>query len=268
VDATPTDEHTLEAGDVAVMRGKPEYLLGNLHPAYEAVRERWLSLVEECIEAGVDGVNFRLMNHTRAHDNWEYGYNEPVMVESDGRIDNRAVARANGAAYTGFLREATEKLRANDCEMGVHLSYHVFTYPGNPNYPIPRNFEWEWETWIEELADYVELRGPGPGEWKREGILDRIAEVTDAAPRPVRVSYQTSTVKERRSDDPLHASWFGPSAPEPAVRKALIEDIEAATAHPGIDAYLLYETDAFTRLTEDGTFEGSEALADIVADHF
>jgi hypothetical protein len=104
-----TDRKTLDAdGYIAAACGKPEYMLGNLHPVYPEVREYWLDLVRFCLDQGVDGINIRVANHTKLPDYWEYGFNEPVIQASGGKTDYPTVSRINGEAYTQFLREARD----------------------------------------------------------------------------------------------------------------------------------------------------------------
>jgi len=56
---------TLEKdGYIAVACGKPEYMLGNLHPIYPEVRQHWCDLLRYCLDRGADGVNIRTANHT------------------------------------------------------------------------------------------------------------------------------------------------------------------------------------------------------------
>jgi hypothetical protein len=271
VDATRP--HTLDdpdegqaTGTVAVMRGKPEYLLGNLSPAYEAVRDHWLDLVEEFIAAGVDGVNVRLANHTRSHEHYEYGYNEPVCDRA-GDLDHAAVARRNGEAYTAFLREAAELLDANGCEIGVHLSNEIFADDGRPHgfrgtqgvMHIPRNVEWQWRTWIGEFADYVELRGFGNNRrWRRDRMVDRIAAAIAESDRSPPLVYQS----ERTFD--VDAVGSDPAGPFEELRA----EVEYATDHPAIDAWNLYETRDVTRLSGDGSLVGSRQYADFLSEYF
>jgi len=260
-----SDAESADFGSVAVMRGKPEYLLGNLSPAYETVRDHWLDIVRECIAAGVDGVNFRLQNHTRSHEHYEYGYNDPVCDRGAGQIDHAAVARRNGDAYTTFLRDAASLLAEHGCEIGVHLSVEIFADDERPHgfrgnhgvMHIPRNFDWQWKTWINEFADYVELRSFGNVRpWRRERIVDRIAATIAQTERSIPLLYQS---------DELFSAWETP--PETAW-EGLRSEVEFVRDHPEIDAFVLYETRDLTRLDDDGSLVGSSEYADFFDGHF
>jgi len=96
-----TELYTLDKeGYIAVACGKPEYMLGNLHPIYPEVRKHWLDMINYCLERGVDGINIRHSNHTRSPEDWEYGFNEAVLEATDGRTDYPTIRHINGNAYT------------------------------------------------------------------------------------------------------------------------------------------------------------------------
>lgn len=252
-------------GGAPVMRGKPEYLMGNLSPAYESVREHWLDVVEECIDAGVDGVNFRMQNHTRSHEHMEYGYNDAVCDRSADQTDHAAVAQRNGDAYTQFLREAASLLDDHGCDVGVHLSVEIFADDERPHgfrgnhgvMHIPRNFDWQWDRWIAEFADYVELRAfENVRPWRRERIVDDIGATIADADRPIPLVYQGGDGFD------VHAAET--EAERAGKLSALRAELEWVGDQQYIDAYNLYETRDFTRIDEDGSLVGSQDYADIV----
>jgi len=241
-------------GEVAVARGKPRYNAGSLHPIYPEVREHWLEHVRFCIDRGVDGVNIRTANHNRPYEPWAYGFNEPVL-ERMTRWGNIAEARRiNGDAYTQFLREAADLLHRAGREMGVHAHGLMLRHCDRAanNIPFPCNFDWQWETWVREIADYVEYRGAFflRPENQRE-VADRIGLVAREAGKPL--VYQSMRGEMVHFDGPHHAlAW----------------EMDWVRNHPDVAAYNLYETANFSRLHPDGWFEGSPDFIKLVRRHW
>jgi len=158
-------------GFAAFCRGKNEYLFGALCESYPEVRKFWLGMVKECLDAGVDGVDFRLGVHsTHTDDPFLYGFNPPVIREYQRRYgvdiltqnyDPNLLAELRGEYYTEFLRCASLMIRSAGKKVQLHLDADRF----RPNPPPSRylaftwNIKFDWEKWISEgLADEVTLR--------------------------------------------------------------------------------------------------------------
>ncbi|OVE80306.1 hypothetical protein BVY01_00495, partial [bacterium I07] len=159
----PTDSITLDRnGYLALVCGKPEYVMGSMHPIYPEVREHWLELVRFCLDRGVDGINLRAANHTRPREHQYYGFNEPVLEASGGRTDFPTIARINGNAYTEFLREARDLIKSKGKSITIHLHATMLSPDDRrwrSSHQLPGNFEWQWRTWVREIADDLEFRG-------------------------------------------------------------------------------------------------------------
>jgi hypothetical protein len=234
-------------GYVAVACGKPEYMLGNLHPIYPEVRKHWLDMISFCLERGVDGVNIRHSNHTRSSEDWEYGFNDAVIEATNGRTDYPAIRRINGNAYTQFLREASELIKSRGKTMVIHL-YSQMLMPDDrfirTNY-IPPNFEWQWETWIREIADELEFRGAWtlrPENLRQ--VLETFGAVTKEANKPF---YFQGNMKELGFDGPFQYQFTR-------------NEIGMVQNNPEYDGFVLYETANFTRMKENAELEGSPSL--------
>lgn len=151
-------------GVVAFARGRNEYLPGALCETEPAVREFWLECIAEMIEAGVDGVDFRVENHgTHTEYPEEYGFNEVVLEECArrGKTDRATVAAVRGDAYTSFLRCAREALAAHGRRMRVNLNLDWFRpdRPANRRLAYPANIDFAWRQWVDErLFDEGVLR--------------------------------------------------------------------------------------------------------------
>lgn len=236
-------------GYVAVACGKPEYMLGNLHPIYPEVREHWLDKLRYCLDRGVDGINIRTSNHTRSPEAYEYGFNDPVIEAAGGNTNYPAIRRINGNAYTQFLREARDLVKSRGKSLTIHL-YAQMLMPDDRfarlSY-IPPNIEWQWETWVREIADDLEFRGAWTlRPWNLRQVLDTFSMVTSAAKKPF---YFQGNMKELGYEGP-HTFTQG--------------ELDMVRNTPGMDGFVLYETANFTRLNEKGQINGSIDLASLL----
>ncbi len=229
-----------KVGFVAAVRGKPEHMLGNLHPIYPEVRRHWLDLARYCLDRGADGINFRVANHVRPPEPWEYGFNEPVLEAAGGKTDYPTISRINGDAYTQFLREARELLTSRGKRMTVHLHSGMLAPDDRGRIPpLPPNFEWQWETWVKEIADELEFRGCWTlRPWNLRKVLDTYIAAVAAAGKPLHFQsdFHTMTNFEGR-------------------RQCKREEIDFVKNHPGLDGFVLYETANYTTIGEDGRVE-------------
>lgn len=249
-----TELYTLDKeGYVGIACGKPEYMLGNLHPIYPEVREHWLGLLQYCLDRGVDGINIRHSNHTQSPEAWEYGFNEAAIEAAGDDTSYPAIRRVNGNAYTQFLREARELIKRRGKSLTLHLYTQMLAPDDRPTQLsyLPPNIEWQWETWVAEIADDLELRGVWTlRPWNLRQVLDTFSAVTRAAGKPL---YFDGNQKELRFDGPYEFTG---------------REIDMIKSRPGVDGFVLYETASFTKVAEDGAFSGSSALADLIATRF
>ncbi len=244
------DISLVKTGELAVARGKSRYISGALHPLYPEVRENWLEHVKFCVDRGVDGVNIRIANHNRSYEPWAHGFNEAVLQRTEHRDNIAEVRRINGQAYTQFLREARELLHAHERELGVHLNSEHFRHDDRSPFSckLPRNFDWQWELWLREIADYVEFRGAFTQrpENLRE-VTDRIGLVAREAGIPF--------IFQSNRGSPMH--FKGP-------HHCLAEEMNWVRSHPDVTEYNLYETANFSRIGRDNRLEGSKDMAALV----
>lgn len=248
-----TDRKTLDAdGYIAAACGKPEYLLGNLHPSYPEVRNYWLEMTRFCLDQGVDGINYRVANHSKLPDYWDYGFNEPAIEAAGGRTDYTTISRVNGDAYTQFLREARELIKSRGKKLTHHLHGSMLMPDDRGRLPsLPPNFEWQWETWVKEIADELEFRGGFMFRpWNLTKALDIFSAVTREAKKPF--YYQGD----------FHGMTFeGPFN----ITK---EEIDLVRNHPGLDGLVLYETANFTKVDENDKVVGSPEHEELIKNHF
>ena len=245
-----TDTITLDKeGYVAVACGKPEYIPGHMHPIYPEVREHWLDMVRYCLDRGVDGINIRTSNHTLSPERWEYGFNEPVIKASKGNTDFTTLSKINGDAYTLFLREARDLVKSRGKKLTVHLETELIIpddRPGKTN-SYPYNFEWQWETWVQEIADELEIRGIYQlRPWNFNRAVDVFSNAARVAGKPICLQ-----------GDFHGMSFNGPFASTEA-------EIGLVREHSVLNGYVFYETANITRVTETGEVEGSTEIAEIL----
>ncbi len=244
---------------LVVARGKPGHVTGALSPVYPEVRRHWLEHVRFCIDRGVDGVNIRTGNHNKPSDPWAYGYNEPALAAMAHRDNVAELERVNGTAYTQFLRDAADLLHGAGKELGVHVNANMFQSedrrPGMwwPGKPLPMNIEWQWETWVRDIADYVEFRGAFV---LRPENLTRIVDRIGLAAREACIPFIYQSCRSKNI-----VTFEGP-------HEHLAWEIERVCRHPDVTAYNLYETAYFTRVNEDGRFEGSPRMAAMIRNHW
>lgn len=151
-------------GVIGFTRGRNEFLPAALCESEPQVREYWLSCIREMLAAGVDGIDFRVENHSTHTDYYEeYGFNEVVLEECKrrGKIDNETVAIIRGEAYTQFIREANRLIASSGKRMRINLNIDWF----RPDPPLSRrlaysaNINYDWKRWVDEgLLDEAILR--------------------------------------------------------------------------------------------------------------
>ncbi len=235
-------------GFLMAVCGKPEYMLGTLHPIYPEVREEWLRLTKYCLDRGADGINFRAANHTRMDEFWEYGYNEPVLKASGGKTDFPTISKINGDAYTLFLRQARDQIKSRGKNMTIHL-HTTMLKPDDrkPSTSLPPNFEWQWPTWVQEIGDEFELRGSFTlRPWHLDTVIEVFSKATNAARKPL--YYQ--------------GDFHGMSMERPYL--CTPNEIDRVNSDPNLAGFVMYETAYYTRLTDDYRIEKSQEMAAVV----
>jgi hypothetical protein len=151
-------------GAIAFARGRNEYLPGALCETEPEVRGFWLACLREMLDAGVDGVDFRVENHgTHTEYPEEYGFNEVVLEECArrGQTDAATVAAVRGEAYTDFLRRSKQLLTEHGKRMRINLNIDWFRPDPPPNRRLayPANIDLNWWRWVDEgLLDEGILR--------------------------------------------------------------------------------------------------------------
>ncbi|MBD3375360.1 hypothetical protein GF406_10020 [candidate division KSB1 bacterium] len=242
-----------QEGVLVAACSKPEYMLGSLHPIYPEVQNLWLDRVRYCLDRNVDGMNFRVANHTRLANYWEYGFNEPVLEKANGKTDYTTISRINGDAYTQFLRKARQMIKAKGKGLTIHLHAGMLRPDDRPGRlsSLPPNFEWQWKTWAKEIADELEFRGGFIlRPWNKDQVLDIYSSYADKVNKPFH--YQSD---------------FHSMTNDEGRRQCKQHEVELVKSHPGIDGFVLYETANYTRLNEKGRIENKPYIVEVMKNY-
>ncbi len=173
--------HVLDSEDgfLAFARGKDRSPVAALSPSFPEVRQWWLRLISDCLEAGVDGVELRVRNHHSPFMWAEYGFEEPVrnaFLERTGvdiwetdDFDKGLWRRLRGESYTAFCREAKALVESAGRKLGLHISA---TEEMDPEVGGAMGLHFDWRTWLEErIPDSVTMKEVWPGTPLAEAIL-------------------------------------------------------------------------------------------------
>ena len=251
----PTSRRSLDKdGFIVAACGKPEYMLGNLHPIYPEVREHWLNIVRFCLDRGVDGINIRMANHTRSPEYWEYGFNEPVLEAAGGRTDYPTISKLGGDAYTQFLRETKTLVKNKAKGLTLHLHAGMLMPDdrgGNRFTSLPPNIEWQWQTWINEIADDLEFRGAFKlRPWNLQKVLDTFS----AATRAVNI--------------PLYFQSDFHTLPDEGRALRLRHEIDTVKNNDDLEGLVLYETANFTHLNKNNGVELKPYIGKVIKENY
>jgi hypothetical protein len=229
--------------------GRKEYLWGALHPCYPQVRQHWLNRIQDCIDAGVDGIDIRISNHSSWTNEGEmYGFNEPAVAEFQNRYGINVLTEAfdmdlwkalQGEYWTTFLAQARQLTSDYDLPLQLHISPLRLNYnPWGRYNGIPENFHWDWQNWIGDgLCDAVHLKM----WWMDKAFAKEVAAFAKQHNRQVtldiRLQYRGKMKKPNYDPIPSDASY-----------PQIIERIEHGLDSKNIDAIVLYEGNCFTEL--------------------
>jgi len=216
--------------------GRERYLQGELCEACPEVREWWLAQVENCLEAGVAGIDFRIVHHNRAYDWTSFGFNAPLVEAFKARygvdmlrepFDYGDLRRLRGEFYTDFLRAARQRLNAAGRGMQLHVSARM----KSPEWHSEMEVHFDWPTWLREgLADEVTV--------KMQSVRGEIAPEVAAAARTAGMKVNACPY--------LNGMPRHPRGPD--LARHVAHDALAG----GADGFIMYENAAFMAAQEDG----------------
>jgi len=217
--------------------GQERYLAGALCLDYPEVQAFWLDQVAACLAAGVDGIDFRVLNHNRTYDWLAYGFNEPTVRAFNARygvdiinepFSHADLRRLRGESYTGLLRAASRELRAAGKTMQLHISPRMCS----PDWHTEMEIHFDWANWIREgLADEVTLKVTS----LRAGIAPEAVHLARNAGLPVHFCPYLNLMREF----PGGADYA--------------RHLRHDAVMGGADGFILYENAAFMAAQSDGS---------------
>ena len=239
---------------LGITLGTEPYLAGAMSPFYSEVRAWWLGLVDQCLAAGVDGIDFRIANHNFAFDWSLYGFEEPVVRAFEARygvnilkesFDREAWRRLRGEPYTDFLRQASARLR----RAGRKVVAHVNTYMVPPRVEAAMNVHWDWPNWIREgLLDEITVK-----RWRMDALTNGIA------PRIV--------AEARQAGLPVNYCPYLNALPSGNSGRQVLDFHRREALEGGATRFIMYENAAFMRARDDGAIEITQPwMVEMVAD--
>ncbi|MAE62695.1 MAG: hypothetical protein CMJ18_00360 [Phycisphaeraceae bacterium] len=232
---------------IAFERGVRESLVGAPDPANPVVREYWMDWLVESLDAGVDGIDLRIIHHNNPMDWANYGFSGHVADAYERRFGGplrpeaacrHEHAQLLGEVYTEFVREASRVTR----QRGAKMQHHVSVPMDSPPHIRPMTgIQWDWRRWIEEgLLDAVTLKNLDPDSCFFDEVM---------------------AVAERHGVETIHCPYLNcilnASDTWPEQLRAVVENV---TRH-GMDGLILYESASF--LNANGAGEIEEVLPNL-----
>ncbi len=179
------------ASAICIARGTSDYMQGTLCEAYSEVREYWLSLVQNAIDAGFDGVDIRLNGHSAmVADYANYGYNQPIadrymelygvdILAADFEVTQESyqkIMEIRGEYYIEFLEDASKLLHDNGKKLFVHLmSGDIdFSFENNESSAVhwtQPKIKYDWKRAI-ELADEITIKDRYLGAYDKDLAIE------------------------------------------------------------------------------------------------
>ena len=241
LDASNRDGGSMD-GVIAIARGRNEYLPGALCEAYPKVQSHWMSWADECIAAGVDGMEVLMSSHSTWTDHPNiYGFNEPVAEEYRRRhsvnpdvepYEPELIGAIRGEFFDQFLQALRARLSAAGKRMQLNLDVESYR-PGatlGKRRSLPGNMTINWRSWVRSgLADEATVSALG---WPVKRTLSH--------PLGREMLQETATAGVR-----THFQQPVTGVRDPQVRA---DYLEAAYRDDAVDGYMMFETGTLLEL--------------------
>ncbi len=226
-------------GFIGFARGRNIYLPGGLCETEPEVRKFWLSCIEEMIDAGVDGIEFRVENHSCHTDTpQDYGFNDIVLEKISKKHTDifQEISKIRTRTYSKFLSDASKLIRSKGKKVRVNLNADWFRpaseRPGSRKLAYPANIEFEWEKWIDSgIMDEAVLRifaKPFSGIFGQDQTAQRMIEKCFEKNIPLSVNRYV---------------WSDEN---------LVDEFDRVYRNKKFSGFILYETWSFIDFLKDG----------------
>lgn len=252
-----SSRYTLDQGEgfFAIARGKDRSPVAALSPSFPETREWWLRLIQDCLDAGADGVELRVRNHHAPFAWAEYGFEKPVrdaFLERTGvdiwetdEFDQELLRRIRGEGYTEFCRAAKTLVESHGKKLGFHISP---TENMQPHLGGAMGLHFDWRTWIQErIADSVTLKEV----WPRTPLAEEVLSLTQTRGISAFFSPYANNIWLRPGGESMCDYWIN-------IAKA-----------SGFDGYQFYEAAAIVKAADEATLTVDPVeLEDVFKRHF
>lgn len=230
----------LDGNDLAIAfsRGSFPHVYGAPDPVHPETRKFWGDWIDMSLDAGVDGIDLRIMNHNNILDWASYGFGPLTQAAFQRRYGHALVPDENcrkkhsellGDAYTQFLRDTSKKVRSRGKKMQHHVSRPMDSQPDQR--PLI-NIRWNWRQWIEE------------------GLLDEITlkdlELNSG------FCHQVKAHARRHGVTTWHCPYLGVLFDASSTWAVTMEQIVRQNYTTGSDGLMLYEAATFMRGDSEG----------------
>lgn len=207
-----------EYGVIGLARGKNQAVPGCLSMAEADSRAFWLDMIQQCLAAGVDGVDIRVQNHGDVLLWEDYGFNQPIVDTYKERygIDIRSqeyskqhLREIRGEFHTQFLQEASECVRGANAIFRLHIED---TMERGSDESTQMEIFWNWREWLEQgLADEVTFKALNVRSHQSAFGRDLIATCREKGIRIVYCPFVHSLMADFQTDklqEELHDAAF------------------------------------------------------------
>lgn len=210
-----------------------------LEPSYEGTRNLWLGRLQSFLEAGVDGIDIRILCHHNGPMAYlKYAFAPAVCETFRGMYgrdpqttheDYQRIRHIRGDFFTQFLRDAKKLAAARGAKLAAHLEYGI---------EVPTHYN----TRMQLFLDYK--------TWINEGIIDEIQLKYWTAHSPF-VHEQILPIA-RRQGIPVHiiSRCFDNGFDHQGILTT--EELIASAYRAGFDGFNLYEVDNLIELNAAG----------------
>jgi len=223
---------------IAFQRGLRERISGAPDPTHPRVTRYWLDWVQESLDAGVDGIDMRIIHHNNPLDWANYGFGPNAEAEYQRRFNTplrpeaacrEQHAKMFGDLYTEFVREASRITR----DHGAKMQHHVSVPMDCPPHLRPMtNIHWQWQRWMEEgLLDAVTLKNLEPDS----GFFDEVMAAT-----------------EEHGVEAIHCPYLNCILCASDTWKQQLSAVVQGVTDKGMDGLILYESASFLNADDAG----------------
>lgn len=223
---------------IAFQRGIQDFVRSTPNPMHPDMPAYWTQWIQKSLDAGVDGVDLRIIHHRNIHDWANCGFGPLEQKAFKERYGRELKADAScreqhmemmGDYYTDFLRDISKVVRGAGKLFQHHVSRPMNTAPAER---AMTNIRWDWQKWIEEgIVDAVTLKNMETGT----AFYDKVMGVAEAH------NVKTYACPYLNIVLSMSDSW-----------SVQLADLVRGIKDAGVDGLILYEVASFLRGTKSG----------------